>query len=58
MERTPLNLRAAPHPVSDVMVYEYGARVDKDCLPGVLDQVHKARRLYNDLVACMRVVAD
>ncbi len=58
MDMLSMKLRPAPHPVSDVMVYEYGARVDKDCLPVVLDQVHKSRRLYNDLVACIRSVVD
>lgn len=38
----------------EVLVYEYGARLDKDCAAAVDEQIHKARRLYNDIVALMR----
>jgi len=45
-------------PTGDVLVYEYGARVDADCIPAVNDQIHKARRLYNDLVARIRDIVN
>lgn len=41
-------------PAGDVLIYEYGVRLDKECLEAANDQVMKARRLYNDLVACIR----
>lgn len=46
-------------PAGDVRVFEYGARLDRDCIAVVEDQIFKARRLYNDLVACIRqIVTD
>lgn len=38
----------------NVLIYEYGARLDKECSLLVDEQVRKARRLYNDIVALMR----
>lgn len=41
-------------PQGNVLIYEYGVRLDKACVPAVNDQIFKARRLYNDLVAAIR----
>lgn len=38
----------------DVLTYEYGLRLDKDCLRLVEEQITKARRLYNDIIAICR----
>ncbi|THD10077.1 hypothetical protein [Metallibacterium scheffleri] len=53
-----MKLSPALPPTGDVLIYEYGARVDGDCLPAVGDQIAKARRLYNDLVAVIRGIVD
>jgi len=46
-------------PQGNVLIYEYGARLDKDCIQAVGDQIVKSRRLYNELVATIRgIVAD
>lgn len=46
-------------PSADVVIYEYGVRLDKECEQAAGDQIMKARRLYNALVACIRgIVAD
>lgn len=39
---------------ASVASYEYGLRLDKDCIPLVSDQISKARALYNKIVACIR----
>ena len=39
---------------ADVLVYEYGARVDKDTAEFANAQIAKSRRLYNELVAIMQ----
>lgn len=41
-------------PQGNVLIYEYGSRLDKDCIQAVGDQIVKSRRLYNDLVATIR----
>ncbi|MHB8742109.1 MAG: hypothetical protein ACYC9L_03205 [Sulfuricaulis sp.] len=43
---------------SDILVYKYGGRPDKDCLPAIREQFMLANRLYNDLVAAMRAIID
>lgn len=43
---------------SDVRVYEFGIRLDQECVAAADEQVRKARVLYNDIVACMRRVYD
>lgn len=40
----------------NVMIYEYGARLDKDCEAAVHEQLFKAHTLYNEIVACMQQV--
>lgn len=49
-------IKPALLPQGNVLIYEYGARLDKECLPVVNDQIFKARRLYNDLVAAIRTI--
>ena len=41
-------------PQGNVLIFEYGARLDKDCIQAAGDQIIKSRRLYNDLVAAIR----
>ena len=44
---------------TNVLIYEFGARLDSECVQAVNDQLHKANTLYNEIVACMRAtVAD
>lgn len=47
-------IKVAPAKQNEVIIFEYGARVDKDCMDAVTNQIMKARRLYNDLVASIR----
>lgn len=41
---------------SNVRIFEYGVRLDPECIPLVGDQIQKARQLYNELVACIRLI--
>jgi hypothetical protein len=43
---------------SDIKVYEFGCRPDKDCLHLMREQFGKANRLYNDIVAVIRSITD
>jgi hypothetical protein len=57
----PLAIKIIPAPVTSAtaLAYEFGARLDKDCLPAVHAQITKARRLYNEIIASMRgIVAE
>ena len=45
-------------PVGDVVVYEYGIRMDADSSDEVSRQISMARRLYNDIVAVIRSTVD
>ena len=40
----------------DVLVYEFGARLDEHSKAAAFEQVQKARLLYNALVGCIRTV--
>lgn len=40
--------------LTNVLIYEYGARLDKEAVQLVQDQLFKANCLYNEIVACMR----
>jgi hypothetical protein len=42
--------------VPDVVVYEYGARLDANGAAAAADQILKARHLYNTLIGCIRIV--
>ena len=35
---------------ADVLVYEFGARVDENCKAAAFEQIQKARRLYNAVI--------
>jgi hypothetical protein len=52
------SLQPAMLPEGNVRVYEYGARLDAESREAVGDQIFKARRLYNALVACIRDVVE
>lgn len=41
-------------PAGDVLVYEFGARLDPESIPAVSEQITLARRMYNDVVAFIR----
>lgn len=43
-------------PPGNVMIFEYGARLDKTCVDAVFEQIWKSRRLYNDIIADIRRV--
>lgn len=45
-------------PEGKVLVYKYGIRIDKDCLESFDRQIFMARRLYNDVIACIRKCVD
>jgi len=42
----------------DVLVYEYGARLDENCKAAAFEQIEKARRFYNAVIACIRTVHE
>jgi hypothetical protein len=42
----------------EIVVYEFGARLDVGCQAAASEQIHKARRLYNDVIGCIRGVHD
>jgi hypothetical protein len=39
---------------ADVLVYSFGARIDREAEDAAIDQIIKARRLYNAIIAKMR----
>lgn len=43
---------------TNVLIYEYGARLDAECRQLVHDQLFMAHQLYNEIVAEMRQVVD
>lgn len=49
-----IDISAADLPPGHIVVYEFGLRLDKECLSEVTNQIIAARRLYNDLIAEMR----
>lgn len=50
------NVSPAKPANTEVLIYEYGARLDKECREAVGEQIIKARHLYNEIVACIRVI--
>ena len=48
------NLEPGKQTAGDSIVYVFGARLDKECIEAADDQIIRSRRLYNELVACMR----
>jgi len=51
-----MRIEPAKLPSGDVLIYEYGVRLDRDCLQAVNEQIVKARALYNELVASVRAI--
>lgn len=45
-------------PHGDIFIYEFGVRLDPDCADAVSEQILKARRLYNELIAAIRQTVD
>ena len=41
---------------ADIVVYEFGARLNQDCEAAASEQILKARRLYNAVIQCIRAV--
>jgi len=52
------SIKAAKTPSGDVLIYEFGARLDKECAAEVDKQIKQARGLYNNIVALMRDTMD
>lgn len=50
----PITITSAAASQTDVLVYAFGARIDKETEEAAVDQILKARRLYNTIVAKMR----
>lgn len=53
-----MKVTIAPQCPPEAVVFEYGVRLDKECLDPAMDQFRKAQRLYNNLIACERLVVD
>lgn len=53
-----MKVSIAPQCPADAVVFEYGVRLDKECQDAAWDQLSAARRLYNELIACERLVVD
>ncbi len=53
-----MKVSIAPQCPPDAVVFEYGVRLDKECFAGAMDQLRTAQRLYNDLIACERLIVD
>lgn len=53
-----MKVTIAPQCPPEAVVFEYGVRLDKECLDPAMDQLRKAQRLYNNLIACERLVVD
>lgn len=49
-------IEMAPFSAQDVRVYSYGVRIDPECVALADDQIRRARRLYNEIVARMRAI--
>lgn len=53
-----LKLEAEISSGSDIRVYEYGVRLDHESAQAAHEQIFKARRLYNDIIAAIRGIFD
>lgn len=53
-----MDIKPSLPPQGNVLIYEYGARLDKNCIQAANGQIFKARRLYNDLVAEIRDIVN
>ncbi|XAH22079.1 hypothetical protein AAFF27_18920 [Xylophilus sp. GW821-FHT01B05] len=54
----PLNVTLVDLPSADVLVYKFGCRIDATCAELVEKQILLSRRLYNDLIADIRLACD
>jgi hypothetical protein len=54
----PPNLKIPTSAPTDITVYEYGIRLDKECEPRVWEQIKKSRELYNNIIAAIRAIFD
>ncbi len=52
----PLVIEPWISPAPDVVVYEFGARLDARSQAAATEQILKARRLYNAVIGCIRTV--
>lgn len=43
---------------ANILVYEYGLRLDSECIGPVFEQIRKARELYNNIIAQIRSVIE
>jgi len=41
-------------PAGDVLIYEYGVRLDQESIEPARRQIEMSRRLYNEIIACIR----
>ncbi len=51
-------LKIMPQTQGQQIIYEYGVRVDADSEQAIGEQIHKARVMYNNIVAVMRSIYD
>ncbi|WP_157353943.1 hypothetical protein [Aromatoleum toluclasticum] len=51
-----MELKPGQIPSSEALIYEFGVRIDKESRAAIDDQIMRARRLYNDLVAQIRTI--
>lgn len=45
-------------PSGDALIFEFGIRLDKECIPAVSDQITLSRRLYNNIVDITRSTVE
>lgn len=45
-------------PDGEILIYEYGVRLDKEAVKSACDQIGKARHLYNDVIAVIREIME
>jgi hypothetical protein len=53
-----MQIQPANIPHANILIYEYGARLDGECIHAASDQIFKARRLYNELIAVIRTIVS
>lgn len=53
-----VKLAAGTVPPGDILVFEYGVRLDKECVPAVFEQIHKSHRLYNKIIEAIREILN
>jgi hypothetical protein len=53
-----LNITVEPQTQGRQIIYEFGVRIAKATEPQITDQIQKARRMYNSIIAVMRSIYD